>query len=64
VEQLIAPAEAARMLGICVPTVYTWVARRKIPFVKVGAALRFRPSTLEAWLRANEHEPRRDEAAK
>jgi excisionase family DNA binding protein len=55
VERLIPPAEAARMLGVRLPTVYSWVARRKIPFVKVGAALRFRPSALEAWLRTNEH---------
>jgi excisionase family DNA binding protein len=53
-ENLIGPEEAAKALGVAVPTVYTWVARHKIPFVKVGGALRFRPSALEAWLKARE----------
>jgi excisionase family DNA binding protein len=59
-EHLIGPAEAAKVLGVSVPTVYTWVARRKIPFVKAGTALRFRPSALEAWVREREHVPARD----
>lgn len=56
-ENLIGPEEAAKALGVAVPTVYTWVTRRKIPFVKVGGSLRFRPSALEAWLKNREHNP-------
>ena len=56
-EHLITPLQAADLLGISLPTVYTWVARRKIPYVKVGSALRFRPSALEAWLKEREHLP-------
>jgi excisionase family DNA binding protein len=57
VENLIGPEEAARALGLEVATVYTWVTRRKIPFLKVGGALRFRPSALEEWLKEKEHKP-------
>ena len=53
-ENLIGPEEASKALGIDLATIYTWVTRRKIPFVKVGGALRFRPSALEAWLRNRE----------
>ena len=47
-ENLIGPETRSELLGIEIATVYTWVSRRKIPFVKVGGALRFRPSALEA----------------
>ena len=60
-EQLIGPEEAARKLDVEVPTIYTWVCRRKIPFVKVNSALRFRPSALEAWLKEREHLPKQTE---
>ncbi len=60
-ENLIGPLQAANMLGVKLPTIYTWVARRRIPYVKVGAALRFRPSALEAWLKEREHMPSRPE---
>ncbi len=54
-EELFDPEAAAKVLGIRAITVYKWVAERKIPFLKVGGALRFRPSALEAWLKDREH---------
>ena len=54
-EELLEPEMAAKVLGIKTITVYKWVAERKIPFLKIGGALRFRPSALEAWLREREH---------
>ncbi len=58
-EQLMFPEETAHSIGIKLVTLYTWVSRGKIPFVKVGAKLMFRPSALEAWLREREHQPKR-----
>jgi excisionase family DNA binding protein len=49
-EHLLRPSETADILGIKVSTLYTWVARREIPFQKVGRALRFAPSALTKWL--------------
>jgi excisionase family DNA binding protein len=60
-ENLIGPEEASRALGIELATVYTWVTRRKIPFIKVNGALRFRPSTLQEWLRLREYAPKASE---
>lgn len=54
-EQLLDPESAGKMLGIRTLTIYKWVRERKIPFLKVGGALRFRPSALEAWLKDREH---------
>jgi excisionase family DNA binding protein len=56
-EQLIDPELAGKILGIKTITVYKWVSERKIPFVKVGGALRFRPSALRDWLRECEYIP-------
>jgi excisionase family DNA binding protein len=57
IEQLMDPEAAAKVLGIKTITVYKWVTERKIPFLKVGGALRFRPSALDAWLKEREHLP-------
>jgi excisionase family DNA binding protein len=57
IEELIDPEGAAKVLGIKTITVYKWVTERKIPFLKVGGALRFRPSALDAWLKEREHQP-------
>lgn len=54
-EELLDPEAAARVLGIKTITVYRWVGEQKIPYLKVGSALRFRPSALEAWLKEREH---------
>jgi excisionase family DNA binding protein len=56
-EDLVESEAAAKILGIKTITVYKWVSERKIPFIKVGGALRFRPSALQAWLRAREFSP-------
>ena len=58
-ENLIGAEEVSQALDVELDTIYAWVNRRKIPFVKVGGALRFRPSALEAWLKDREHTPDR-----
>lgn len=48
---LLTVAEVAAQLGVSVHTVYSWVAQRRLPFLKVGRLLRFDARTIEAWLR-------------
>ena len=43
----------ATMYGISVRMLRRLVAERRIPFVKVGRHVRFRPEHIEAWLDAN-----------
>jgi len=57
-EELIDPEAAAKVLGIRTLTVYKWTRERKIPFLKVGGAIRFRPSALQEWLRQTEYAPK------
>lgn len=49
--KLINISEAAGMLGVAVATVRRWVLRRQIPFIKLGAAVRFDTNELEKWLK-------------
>jgi excisionase family DNA binding protein len=60
-EKLLKPEEVAEMLGIQLSTVYNWTYKgkrgyQKIPFIKVGACLRFRQSDIEKWLSPTERE--------
>jgi excisionase family DNA binding protein len=49
-EALIDIAELGRLTGIKVATLRKYVAKRKIPFVKAGRLVRFRPSEIEGWI--------------
>ena len=54
-EKLLKPEEVADALGIELSTVYNWTYKgkrghSKIPYIKVGACLRFKQSDIEKWL--------------
>lgn len=49
-EQLLTAPAVARLLGLHPKTVYELSRQGTIPSVKIGRALRFRSSDLEAWL--------------
>lgn len=50
---LLTVQEAAEYLAISVSTLYGWIWQRRIPFVKVGRAVRFDPVELEGFVEAN-----------
>ena len=50
-ERLYTPAQVSEMLGMSVKTLEKWRwERRNLPYVKLGAAVRYKESDLEAWL--------------
>jgi excisionase family DNA binding protein len=49
-ETLINITELGRLTSIKVATLRKYVAKRKIPFVKVGRLVRFRPSEIDVWI--------------
>ena len=51
--------EAARYLSVSESTLYGWVWQRRIPFVKVGRAVRFDMADLERFVTQNRIEARR-----
>jgi excisionase family DNA binding protein len=55
---LITVQEAARYLAVSVSTLYGWVWQRRVPFIKIGRALRFDPRDLEAFVEGNKLRPR------
>jgi excisionase family DNA binding protein len=57
-EKLLRPEELSEMLGIQLSTIYNWTHYKKIPFVKVGGCVRFKPSDIEKWLEPKEPKTR------
>jgi len=53
IRRLISIQEAAAYTGLAVPTLYTMVSRRRIPYVKVGRLTKFDLGLLDAWIKQN-----------
>jgi excisionase family DNA binding protein len=58
--RLIDVQAAASYLAVSVPTLYGWVWQRRIPFVKVGRALRFDVADLDSFVAAHKTSARRN----
>ena len=56
--RLVTVREAADYLSVSVSTLYGWVWQRRIPFVKVGRALRFDVDDLKKFVEWNKQHPR------
>ncbi len=56
--ELLNVTEAARFLAVSPSTLYGWVWQRRIPFVKVGRAVRFDMADLERFVSQNRIEAR------
>ena len=56
--RLMTVQDAAKFLAVSVSTIYGWAWQRKLPFIKVGRALRFDRTDLEDFVRTNRVEPR------
>jgi excisionase family DNA binding protein len=57
-KSLMTVTEAAHFLSISVSTLYGWAWQRRIPFVKVGRALRFERVDLEKFVQSHRYEAR------
>lgn len=56
--QLVNVNEAAQFLAVSPSTLYGWVWQRRIPFVKVGRAVRFDMADLQRFVTQNRIEAR------
>ena len=45
--------EFSQYMGVTKGTLYVWVCRRKIPYLKVGKLVKFDLRVIEEWLREN-----------
>ncbi len=56
--RLLSYSQASEMLNVKVNTLYGWVARKVIPFVRLGPrVVRFDRAELEAWVGARSVQP-------
>ena len=51
---LVSVKTVAEMLGLAPKTIHNWVSLRKIPYLKCGHKVMFRPKSLKAWLNRKE----------
>jgi excisionase family DNA binding protein len=56
--RLLMVQDAARYLAVSASTLYGWVYQRRIPFVKVGRALRFDRADLDGFIEKNRIRPK------
>ncbi len=54
-ENLWTVTETAEFLRVSEKTIYDWVYRREIPFIKLKRLLRFRPTEIAKWLQIGGH---------
>ncbi len=47
---LLTAAEVAKLMRVSKGTIYRWVKRGRIPFVKIGDMIRFDASSLRSWM--------------
>ena len=52
-KNLLTVQEVAEMLKISVSTLYRWVNKREIPFVKLGGKLRFNEDEIKTFILQN-----------
>ena len=57
-EKLLNVLGLSDLIGVKKPTIRKWVHERRIPFIKVGRCVRFRPSSIEEWLKRSSFEGR------
>jgi excisionase family DNA binding protein len=56
-ERLLTARELAEYVGLAPSTILDWFEAGRLPGFKIGAAVRFRPSEVEAWLEAQRRGP-------
>lgn len=53
-ESLYTVDQVAEIVGLKRATIYSLVREGKIPHIRLGRAVRFRPASIEEWLRDSE----------
>jgi excisionase family DNA binding protein len=56
--KLLKPADLSVHLAVPKATIYSWVRRRDIPFVKLAGVVRFDPEEINNWLAERKHPAR------
>lgn len=54
-DALLTPTQLSEKLGVSERWIGELVRTHRVPFVRLGRAVRFRPSAIDAWLEAKQH---------
>lgn len=57
-KRLISVPELSEMIGVKVSTLYEWVSKKSIPYVKVGRLTKFDEAKIDKWIVERSVEPR------
>lgn len=48
----------AQRLLVSKNTIYSWVSRKRIPYIKLGRLIRFSWKEIQAWMEKNSRQPK------
>lgn len=48
--KLLTPKEVANQLQVSAGTVYNWVNKKKIPYIKMNGSIRFEQGKIDNWI--------------
>ena len=52
-EKLLDISEVSDTIGVQINTLYSWIHQKKIPYIKIGRLVKFKPSDIDEWLKEN-----------
>jgi len=58
-EKLLTIEQLCEILQVKKNTIYSWTFMRKIPFVKINGALRFKEKAITSWIEGQEKETKK-----
>jgi excisionase family DNA binding protein len=59
-DKLLTIDQVSEILQVKKATIYSWTFTKKIPFLKVNGALRFREKAISTWIDEREEEAKRN----
>lgn len=63
-EKLLTAKQVSELLEVKVSTIYDWVYRDMIPFIKLGRLIRFKKAEIFRWIESHEVHPKSEKGKK
>ena len=63
-EKLITAKQVSELLEVKISTVYDWVYRGMIPYIKLGRLIRFKKNEIFRWIDSHEIRPKASQGGK